>query len=195
MSADTDVMLTAWDRALTRTMVTDKCWIFLGARVSAGYGKLQYAGTDYSTHRLAYEVANGAIPAGMVVDHLCHDPSICSGGTCPHRLCINPDHLGLTTRGENAARSTRSAATRCVNGHEFTAENTGRAASSGHRYCKACVSAKNVYSRRTKRHAETQSAREWALQQGLPVSMRGRLSRAIEDAWNAAGRPGLVPAP
>jgi len=50
-------------------------------------------------HRVAFELASGPIPTGMLVDHICHRP-----------LCIRPEHLQLATRkenGENRAGATR----------------------------------------------------------------------------------------
>ena len=43
-------------------------------------------------HRYAWERANGPIPEGMEIDHICHTP-----------LCCNPDHLRLADRSENTS--------------------------------------------------------------------------------------------
>ena len=39
---------------------------------------------------MAYELVRGAIPAGMVIDHTCHNPS-----------CVNPQHLRACTQAQN----------------------------------------------------------------------------------------------
>jgi len=41
-------------------------------------------------HRVSYELANGPIPAGMVIDHACHRPS-----------CVRPSHLRAVTQKQN----------------------------------------------------------------------------------------------
>jgi len=55
---------------------------------------------------LGYEAANGPIPDGIYPDHLCHtNDHDCPGGTsCPHRRCVNPDHLDAVGDEENRRR-------------------------------------------------------------------------------------------
>ncbi len=60
-------------------------------------------------HRVAYELAIGPVPDGLVVDHLCFN-----------RACVRPGHLEPVTQQENVMR----ARTHCRKGHEFTPENT-----------------------------------------------------------------------
>lgn len=68
---------------------TDGCWIFYGASVPKGYGKIglggRGAGTIYA-HRAAWIVTFGPIPDGMKVLHSCDNPP-----------CCRPDHLFLGT--------------------------------------------------------------------------------------------------
>lgn len=60
-------------------------------------------------HRLAWELAVGPVPEGLILDHICHDPALCKGGKkCPHRACIRVEHLQLATRKENLARERSS---------------------------------------------------------------------------------------
>lgn len=104
------------------------CWEWRGARTAGGYGYL----ARESVHRWSYQAAKGAIPAGLVLDHLCRN-----------RACCNPSHLESVTQRENVARCATSPTTinanktHCKRGHEFIPSNTRRA-SSGGRQCRAC---------------------------------------------------------
>jgi hypothetical protein len=91
------------------------CWLWAAATGRGGYG--MYALTKrhhVSSHRLAYEVACGPIPEGLVVHHRCDTPA-----------CVNPDHLVVVTQRRNVLEG---AATRkdgrCRRRHEMTPENT-----------------------------------------------------------------------
>ena len=115
------------------------CWIWAGhsryAKGSFWYGQITHARRTWSTHRLAYVTAKGPIPEGLVIDHLCSQP-----------LCCNPDHLEAVTQRENVLRgkgpcAVNAAKTHCVNGHEFTANNTyiwyGKKRPT--RFCRTCI--------------------------------------------------------
>ena len=72
------------------------CWEWQGSKRS-GYGHTiigsRKDGTRQSikAHRLAYMLWKGEIPEGYCVCHKCDNPS-----------CINPDHLFVWTRKDNA---------------------------------------------------------------------------------------------
>lgn len=82
---------------------------------------------------MAYIEAHGSIPEGMQVRHLCHN-----------KLCINPEHLEVGTAKQNAQdRTPNPDKDECINGHEFTAENTweytkGTRNGNTVRVCKQC---------------------------------------------------------
>lgn len=57
-----------------------------------GYGTLTVNKKKKNAHRHAWEQANGAIPQGMLIDHICHTPT-----------CVKIEHLRLATRSQNNA--------------------------------------------------------------------------------------------
>ena len=117
------------------------CIYFTGSLDAYGYGQLSASGRKLKAHRAAYELFVGPIPEGHDIDHECHnqDESCAGGPSCPHRRCVNWEHLAAKTRGANLAASPLShgAKTHCKRGHEFTEANTYHR-SSGGRDCRTC---------------------------------------------------------
>lgn len=109
----------------------DECWVWRGTVRSDGYGTKKIKQKQSLTHRLAWEWANGPIPAGMFVCHRCDNPP-----------CCNPQHLYLGTHIDNMAdmvakrRHWRHAQTHCRSGHDYNTENTR--ISAGRRQCRVC---------------------------------------------------------
>lgn len=72
----------------------DECWLWLGSRVGAGYGRFRLGGAKEGypeAHRYAWEQANGRpVPSGMFVCHSCDNPS-----------CVNPAHLWIGSATDN----------------------------------------------------------------------------------------------
>lgn len=66
------------------------CWEWTRGKISSGYGKVQFNGKPWLTHRLSWTVANGAIPKGLWVLHTCDNPA-----------CCNPGHLFIGNRSDN----------------------------------------------------------------------------------------------
>jgi hypothetical protein len=70
-----------WTRARTR----DGYATFRGGHLTPG-GPRQVAGHIWLHHQL-----HGPVPAGMELDHICHDPRLCKpakANLCPHRPCV-----------------------------------------------------------------------------------------------------------
>jgi hypothetical protein len=68
----------------------DECWPFDGRTGDSGHGSISWGGPERPTHRVAWSLVNGAIPARMVVRHRCDNPT-----------CCNPAHLQLGTIADN----------------------------------------------------------------------------------------------
>jgi hypothetical protein len=58
------------------------CWIWQRSRTPLGYGQIRIKGRLEPGHRHFYEKANGSIPKGVHLHHVCSNPA-----------CVNPDHL------------------------------------------------------------------------------------------------------
>jgi hypothetical protein len=107
------------------------CWPWQGALVD-GYGVLRVEGKKTKAHRFAYELLEGAIPAGLTIDHLC-----CNKG------CVNPGHMEPVTAVENTMRGTAVPAlnarkTHCKRGHLLEGDNLKPDLRLGRRICREC---------------------------------------------------------
>lgn len=132
------------------------CLVWTGTIAATGYGVVGFKGRQHKVHRLIYEAVNGPMPRtapngkAIVSDHLCRN-----------RACANPEHIEPVTDRVNVMRGisfapANAAKTHCVNGHEFTPENTF-ADAKGHRGCRACrreADRKLDAAKRAKKHAE-----------------------------------------
>jgi hypothetical protein len=133
-----------WSRVSIIGTPSAACWIWTGYKrdyTREQYGFFKLKGKVRPAHRVAYEDIIGPIPSGLVLDHLCRNPS-----------CVNPFHLEPVTRQVNTQRG-RSAAviaewhkrhkrrrkkTHCKRGHPFTSENTYVPVHWSGRRCRAC---------------------------------------------------------
>lgn len=87
------------------------CWEWTGALWGNGYGKpsIYLHGTRLA-HRAFYIEHVGPVDDGVDIDHRCHnaDPTCQRGHSCPHRRCVNPEHLEPVSRQVNLTRAQRS---------------------------------------------------------------------------------------
>ena len=99
------------DRFMRHVLRGDDCWLWTGSLNNKGYPQVGDDGKTRSAHRVAHELFIGPIPAGLTVDHTCHnDDATCPGGpSCLHRRCVNPAHLEAVTGTENKKRGKRLA--------------------------------------------------------------------------------------
>ena len=90
---------------------TPDCWLWTGGKHGYGYGRFYLHGRYVRAHRYAYELLVGAIPSGLVIDHLCRV-----------RVCVNPAHLQPVTHQINCQRQGLS--TRNTSGYRGVYWNT-----------------------------------------------------------------------
>lgn len=82
------------DRYWAKVEKTDSCWVWTGATQN-GYGIFRIDGRTQVAHRVSYAWANGPVPDGAEVDHMCFN-----------RSCVNPDHLRLLDHQQNGQNRT-----------------------------------------------------------------------------------------
>lgn len=72
------------------TKAENGCWIFLGAP-RGGYGAIKLDGKVIGAHVASFMVHKGPVSSDRIVMH-----------SCDHAMCVNPDHLSLGTKKQNA---------------------------------------------------------------------------------------------
>ena len=113
------------------------CLEWMAVRINSGYGRFWLGDAQYLAHRVSWALANGEIPPGLVLDHICRN-----------RACVNPLHLETVDNRTNILRGESFSAenakrTRCPRGHAYTAENTyhsppSKSHPNGYRQCRTC---------------------------------------------------------
>ncbi len=69
----------------------EECWLWRAGKATDGYGSFSMGGKPYPASRVAYMLAHGPIPDGLIVRHRCDNPP-----------CCNPRHLLTGTHRDNA---------------------------------------------------------------------------------------------
>lgn len=93
------------------------CVLWAGSTNRDGYGMFTWLRKQWLVHRLAYALAEGPIPDGYTIDHLCRV-----------RACVNPPHLEPVTIRVNTLRgdtinADHTSRTHCPKGHELAGGN------------------------------------------------------------------------
>lgn len=96
-----------WNRVDVGSPTT--CWPWTGPLREHGQGEFKVDGANKLVHRVAFELAFGEIPEGMVVRH-----------TCDNGACCNPKHLLTGTHADNVRD-------RVIRQRGAIGENAGRA--------------------------------------------------------------------
>ena len=92
-----------------------------------GYSRLFINGRQIQAHCWAWELINGKIEEGKVIDHMCRN-----------RLCVAIDHLRMVTQRENVIAGLHNIdnRTHCNQGHIF--EGNIMVRKNGKRECAEC---------------------------------------------------------
>lgn len=130
------------------------CYLWLGTKTRTGYSLSFWNGKQRMVHRIMYYLHTQVWSTrSRPLDHLCRV-----------RHCVNPEHLELVTPKINAERGVyinpKKYWTHCINGHEFTPENTARYGNQG-RKCLACKKVRDKTYRLKNIKKIAQYKREW----------------------------------
>jgi len=160
------------------------CWPWTGAHVPEGYGAFDGSWCGVSqigAHRVSWMLANGEIPTGAHVHHVCRVKG-----------CVNPAHLKLRTpiahaHEEGGFVPAQIAATHCPQGHPYNGPNL-YVTPKGKRACRECMRASNrrwradhprsAPQRRSRLTAEQADAIRASTARGIDIAAQYGISKA-----------------
>lgn len=127
------------------------CRYAKGTTNASGYVLISAVGLGFknatSAHVISWMLANNISDKNQIpkdqhghlgrkeVHHLCSETCTTPESRRKQRSCIEPTHLILLTHNQNIARTTRTMATHCSHGHDYSLPNARNA----HGACKVCI--------------------------------------------------------
>lgn len=111
------------------------CWLWIGGRKETGYGVFWDGLKLTVPHRWVYVYYRGAIAPKMDLHHVCENRCCCNPWhvePLPHKehMHSHPE-MGMKSGAQNRAKTV------CINGHEYTPDNT-YIDKRGYRHCRKC---------------------------------------------------------
>jgi len=85
-----DIIRRFWEKINFPENRIDGCWIWTAGKDGHGYGSFNFGSKVVSSHRFAYMIFKGTIKEGLLIRHICDNPS-----------CVNPNHLLVGTHQDN----------------------------------------------------------------------------------------------
>lgn len=149
-------LLEPHERVFNNCVRVGACLVWQGKSKRHGYACISIGEckTEY-VHRIAYQYYYGAIPDGLVIDHV-------KARGCTSRLCCEPSHLEAVTSAENTLRGDGPTAgnarkSKCERGHELSGDNLvpSQLARYNQRTCRTCHAQKQRENRALKRKGAT----------------------------------------
>ena len=119
------------ERFIAKIDFSENCWTWTN-KLDNGYGRFWLNNKLELSHRFAWLIWAGQIPAGKQLDHLCRN-----------RSCVNPAHLEPVTIKENVLRGIGITAqnarkTHCSKGHPLSGYNAV-IRKTGTKSCRICA--------------------------------------------------------